>query len=299
MKEIQSILAEFERRRGEPLALATLVRAYGSSYRRPGARMLISTDRSTMGVLSGGCLEEEVTLRAQDVIATGVPKLCRFDTRLRYGCNGEIEVFIEKLPPELIDQIAVDQQKRRASVIATRFERSDSLGSRIVTLPNESDAGTLIQTIHPPLRLFVVGQGPDSAPLRAFARTLGWEMIELEEAATLPNEVDEWTAAIVKTHNYGRDFAALARLFPMGLRYLALLGPRRRRDQLLHAVQDAGILRRSELFAPAGLDLGAESPAEIALTIVAEIQTRFSGANAEPLRERKVAIHLVPDLAVA
>ena len=93
MKEIRAIIAEGQRRTGERLALATLVRAHGSSYRRPGARMLMASDRKTVGVLSGGCLEEEVAECAQEVIATGRARLLTFDTRLRYGCNGSIEIF--------------------------------------------------------------------------------------------------------------------------------------------------------------------------------------------------------------
>ena len=68
MKEIVEILREWERRRCQPLALATLVRAQGSSYRRPGARMLICPDGTTAGSLSGGCLEEEVARRAFDAM---------------------------------------------------------------------------------------------------------------------------------------------------------------------------------------------------------------------------------------
>jgi xanthine/CO dehydrogenase XdhC/CoxF family maturation factor len=149
------------------------------------------------------------------------------------------------------------------------------------------------------LQLLLIGEGPDSAVLRAFGLTLGWEVIEVEEATALPNDFDEWTAAIVKTHNYGRDYAALRKLLPLGLRYLALLGPRRRRDQLLHALMEDGADLRSELFAPAGLDIGAESPEQIALAMVTEIQMAFAGKAAESLREKRAPIHLVPDLAVA
>src|SRR5215469_17242773 len=79
MKEIREILTECKDRRGQPLALATLVRARGSSYRRPGARMLVAHDGKTIGVLSGGCLEEEVAMRAREVLSTGRPLLLSFD----------------------------------------------------------------------------------------------------------------------------------------------------------------------------------------------------------------------------
>lgn len=298
MKEIRDIVRLFEQRRDENFALATLVRARGSSYRRPGARMLIATNGEFTGTLSGGCLEKEVAARARQVITTGVPTLLHFDTRLRYGCNGAIDIFVEKAQPELLQSIAAAQRARCSCTVATVFENSDSLGSKLVSDDTTSSAGTFLQTIHPPLQLILIGEGPDSSPLRAFAATLGWSLLETEEAAGLPNELDEWTAAIVKTHNYGRDFVALQRLLPLGLRYLALLGPRLRRDQLLHALADESVPFRSELFAPAGLDIGAEGPEQIALAIVAEIQTVFAGAEAESLRERKAPIHLVSHFAV-
>lgn len=292
MKEILEIIRAFEGRRDQPLALATLVRARGSSYRRPGARMLIASDRSTVGALSGGCLEEEVALHAQEVIATGQPVLLSFDTRLRYGCNGAIEIFVEKVRPQILDDLAAAQVERRECWLATIFKNAISLGTEIVRSEEAAPDGAFCQAIRPPLHLLLVGRGPDDAALHALAATLGWKTIEVEEALALPNEADQWTAAIVKTHNYGRDYAALEKLLPLGLRYVALLGPRRRRDQLLHSLLEAGVEIRSELFAPAGLDLGAESPEEIALAIVSEIQSTLVGANAESLRDRKAAIHL-------
>ena len=299
MKEIRDIIAEVARRPGELLALATLVRARGSSYRRPGARMLISADGQTVGTLSGGCLEEEVARRAQEVIASGKPLLLSFDTRLRYGCHGSIDIFVECAPSELFDHLAAAQRERQECRIATVFEKAESLGTRVAILPNEAFTGAFVQTISPPLQLLVIGEGPDSAALRAFATLLGWNVIETGEAASLPNDFDEWTAAVVKTHNYGRDYAALEKLFPPGLRYLALLGPRRRRDQLLFALTEAGVMLRSKLFAPAGLDLGAEEPEEIALAIVAEIQATFAEAASQSLRERRRPIHCESDVALA
>ena len=95
----------------------------------------------------------------------------------------------------------------------------------------------------------------------------------------------------MKSHNYGRDFAALCQLLKLDLPYVGLLGPRKRRDQLLNAVLDEGIAIDAELYAPAGLDLGAETPEELALALVSEIQAVFAGASAESLRDRKAPIH--------
>src|SRR5438045_8672901 len=96
MKEIVDILRVFELHRGQPLALATLVRATGASYRRPGARMLVCPDGTTVGSLSGGCLEEEVAVRATEVVWSETASLMRFDTRRRFGCHGAIEILVER-----------------------------------------------------------------------------------------------------------------------------------------------------------------------------------------------------------
>ena len=114
MKEIRDIIRLFERHCGEPLALATLVRTHGSSYRRPGARMLICADGSTAGSLSGGCLEEEVARRAQEVMRDGRLLLMNFDTRLRFGCNGSIDVFVERIREELLAELSANFAERRS-----------------------------------------------------------------------------------------------------------------------------------------------------------------------------------------
>lgn len=290
MKELLDILAVWEARRDQPFALATLVRAHGSSYRRTGARMLISAAGSTVGSLSGGCLEEEVAARAQVVLRTGTPELMTFDTRRRFGCNGTIEIFVERASPHFLAELSAHLSARRSCRAATIFEGGER-GTRLVAATESIPAHACLQQIDPPIQLIVVGAGPDSGPMRAFAETLGWPMIEIENPAELPLALDDRVAAIVKTHNYGRDFAALRRLLGMELRYVGLLGPRQRRDQLLHALLDEGVEISAELFAPAGLDLGAETPEEIALAIVSEIQSVFAEASSEPLRDRKVPIH--------
>ena len=85
----------------------------------------------------------------------------------------------------------------------------------------------------------------------------------------------------MKSHNYGRDFVALQKLLPLNLRYVGLIGPRKRRDQLLDDLLDLGVTINAGFFAPAGLDLGAETPDEIALAIVSEIQRVFAYGSGE------------------
>jgi xanthine dehydrogenase accessory factor len=290
VKEIRDILRLYERHRGEPLALATLVASRGSSYRRPGARMLICADGTTAGSLSGGCLEEEVVRRARDVLRDRTPALMSFDTRLRFGCNGSIDIFVEAVPEDFLSELAGNFVERRTSRAVTVFGGEDR-GTRVVQQGAIVPESAFVQEIQPAIRLLIFGDGPDSAPLRAFAEILGWEVFEIEQPGDLASGVDYRTAAIVKSHNYGRDFAALCELLKLGLPYVGLLGPRKRRDQLLTAVLDQGIAIDAEVFAPAGLDLGAETPEELALALVSEIQATFAGATAASLRNRKAPIH--------
>jgi xanthine dehydrogenase accessory factor len=292
MKEIRDIAREFRLRPGQRFALATLVRAQGSSYRRPGARMLVCPDGTTVGSLSGGCLEEEVARRAFEVLQTGTPSLMSFDTRLRFGCNGAIEIFVEAARESFLSELVENFAERRPCRTVTVFDGApDQLGTRMLRPEEKPPEDAFVQTIEPPINLLLFGDGPDSAPFRSFAEILGWNVSEFDQASDLPAHADARTAAVVKSHNYGRDFAALRHLLQLDLRYVGLLGPRKRRDQLLGALLDEGVSLEAELFAPAGFDLGAETPEEIALAIVSEIQTVFAEASGESLRERKAPIH--------
>ncbi len=289
MREIGDIVREFEHRRGEPFALATLVQTRGSSYRRPGARMLITHDGKTVGSLSGGCLEEEVVAQAREVLRTGQPALMEFDTRRRFGCNGALEILVERVSDSFLDTLAQHFHERRSCLITTRF--AGECGSRVVSDADPLFDGEFRQLIEPAPQLLVIGEGPDSIALRAIAAALGWTVRSAETVADLEGPYDEWTAAVIKTHNYGRDFAALRTLLPLDLRYIGLMGPRARREQLLGDLLDTGIAAGPNLFAPAGLDLGGDSPESIALAIVSEIQAVFAGGSRQTLRDRKTPIH--------
>ena len=246
--------------------------------------MLICKDGKMVGSLSAGCLEEEVALRAREVLRTGQSELMSFDTRKRFGCHGKIEIYIERATERFLFDLANDLDARRNHIAIT------SVGG------NE-----FVQEIHPPIRVLILGEGPDSVPIRKLSESLGWQPIGivnpnalsvlLATASPSGDGPDEWTAAIVKSHNYGRDFAALEKLLPMNLRYVGLIGPRKRRDQLLNDLLDLGVTINAGFFSPAGLDLGAETPEEIALAIVSEIQRVFATGSGFSLRERKMSIH--------
>ena len=172
-----------------------------------------------------------------------------------------------------------------------------------------------IETFRPPPRLAIFGAGPDAPPLVAQAELLGWQVDvwdhrpEQARAERFPGHTVACTPAedavaaiaptadtfaVVMTHHFLRDRTLLAALLASPCPYVAALGPRRRTEQLLREIElesglPADTARR--VFAPAGLDLGAEAPEEIALAIAAEIRAAASGRRGGPLGDRKEPIH--------
>ncbi len=186
-----------------------------------------------------------------------------------------------------------------------------------VTLRSGIEA--LIEVIEPPPHLFVMGAGPDAIPLVRAARAVGWTITvwapqsrrdaerQLAEADHVRSGAATALApavatahrpiAVVMTHNAERDREALAMLLPSTCRYVGVLGPRRRTDKLLatlDATGRSGPEHATKLHAPVGLAIGAETPAEVALSIVAEIQAVLAGDTAKQLRDRPGRIHAAP-----
>src|SRR5438552_1708159 len=147
MTETRSIIEAYRQATAENVraALATVVRVEGSAYRRPGARMLVTEDGRTTGVVSGGCLEGDVRDRAARVMRMGRPTLVRYDTTtdedvvwgLGLGCNGVVDVLIEPAS-DRVDHLVrfleacSHSQERSACATVIRAEGSADvmLGSR-------------------------------------------------------------------------------------------------------------------------------------------------------------------------
>src|SRR4029077_20361170 len=137
MKSLQQIIQRVAENPTRPWALATLVQTQGSTYRKPGARMLVDPAGGTLGVLSGGCLEEEIGRQGKEVIGSGSPVLLKFDTRRLYGCDGQLKILLEPLPPSepkgnLITKIGRLLSDREICRIRVRFE-GDDLGSEVLS----------------------------------------------------------------------------------------------------------------------------------------------------------------------
>lgn len=305
MKSLLDIVARVESAPASPWALATLFRTHGSTYRKPGTRLLVAPDGSTTGVLSGGCIEEEIGRIGIGVIAGGGPIFVSYDTRKLFGCDGRLDILVERIPAagargNLITAIGEALRERRPCRVLTRHEGGE-LGSTLLAhdAPVVETDGVFIHTVPLPVRMVVAGRGPEMEGLVRIAREMGWSIVCFTIPTDIPDDFrpDGQTAAVVMNHHFGRDLAALDRLLPMRLPYVGLLGPRKRQAELIARLQeyrddfDSGLLE--SLHAPAGLDIGSEAPEEIALSITAEISAVLSGRAGGSLRDRKGAIHAV------
>ncbi len=334
MIEWPRLLAFATSRPGAALALVTLVRRQGSSYRPPGARLLVSTQGDYAGSVSGGCLEDDLARAAQGVLADGAPVLRTVDTRPHYGCHGRLELFIERLPSDLLNQIDTRLRAREPFVLSTRYRSASavrgtslhpSAWAEAVSGTDADPEACFEETVGLRPRLLVVGGSADAEPLLHLGALLGWEVRRLVpagvgagpdrparpwEAEVCPAEEvparfppDARTAVVIMTHHLARDTHYLRHVLPAPYAYVGLLGSRRRRDTALAALGEEGLLAddsaTDRLHAPVGLDLGAADPAAIALSIVAEIQAVWAGRVATPLRQRRAPIHDTPRVALA
>jgi xanthine/CO dehydrogenase XdhC/CoxF family maturation factor len=317
---------------GEGCVLATLVAVEGSSYRRPGARMLISAGGERIGSVSGGCLEEDLVERSGRVRASGRPELVVYDTTAEndlvwgvgLGCHGVVRILLEPFAarPDWAVAAAENLRMGRSTELAVAWgDEAAPLGTGLAgTAPAtrlEGASGVFWDSIGPPTALAIFGAGDDARPLCRIALELGWSVTVADPRPLMPTEArfpgasglvlgpaDELVAraapapgslAVVMTHHYVHDLPLLRHLLPLPLAYLGLLGPRARAERLLADLAGAGLAvtpaMRSRLHAPVGLDLGAETPEEVALSIIAEMRARLSGRDAQPLRDRSLPIH--------
>jgi len=340
---------------GGVCVLATVVGTRGSSYRSPGARMLILPDGSRIGAVSGGCLEGELCRRAHWWTSESPAVLKTFDTSTQednegfgLGCGGGIDLLLERLPSSptathpLLAQERVTESREAAALavvleatatsglrvgerfvrenaqrypeIAALLERSVETGySFTAELREGALAGCRVffESLTPPVQVLVCGAGTDAQPVVAQAAALGWSVVVLDQradfarAARFPEaarvivardaaafdglRLNARTAAIVMSHSFAQDTFFLESLLRQPLGYLGVLGSRRRTLDLLARLGHDGV--PPDLHAPAGLDIGAETPEQIALSILSEVQATFAGRPGGALRGRDGSIH--------
>jgi xanthine dehydrogenase accessory factor len=376
--EISDVLEAIETlsERGEKMALATIVAVRGSTYRRPGARMLVRDTGELIGNISGGCIDGDVQELAREVLGGGQARLVDFDLTAEdeavwgwgLGCNGAMELFIE--PAEKAFEVAGDlrralEEEREISVVTVIESSVDGVqrGARLLVHPDGRRERTLgdatadevaraaaldalakgdsikeelavgshaitafVEVLEPSPRLLICGAGQDAIPVVRFAASLGWRPVVIDdrdrfltterfpEASRFvplarPVEAAEHTGAdartyvLVMSHNYLRDKDYIRSYLGTGVSYIGSLGPRKRLDSVLTDLEKEGVTPSEEdlakIYAPSGLDIGAEGPEEVAWAIMAEVLAVRSGRRAGFLRDRKGNIHTRAEPAAA
>jgi xanthine dehydrogenase accessory factor len=370
MKEIRDIIKAYDEahKLGKQTALATVVHVDGSSYRRPGARMLIEDDGQLTGAISGGCLEGDALRKALLVITEKRSRLVTYDTMddddakfgVGLGCNGIIQVLIEPINETSVNNpikfLKAVNEKRQQSILVTLFSLQDKKSPQYGTcllmkedktiidtapvlkdvlihdaeevminqvssfknyISNDHDLTAFIEVIKSPVSVIIIGAGNDVIPLVDMADILGWEttvidgranyakkqrfasacqvLISKPEQALKQIEIDERTVILLMTHNYNYDKAMLKQLLQKNVTYIGMLGPKNKRERILNEFKEEGLVftaqQISSLHSPVGLDIGAETSEEIALSILAEIKAFFANKDVQSLRKIKEVIH--------
>ena len=283
------------RDRGEPLVLVTVYDTVGSTYSKAGAQMLVAQDGVFRGMLSGGCLEGDLAIRARQVLDTGAPQTVTYDLGadddelfgIGVGCDGVMRMLLQPLLPK-------DDYKPFAAI--ADILRGHQPGE--ITIPvNAGSVDSIAIRVEPPPSVLVLGAGLDAEPVVSIAADLGWrctvydhrpayidngdfaaaEQTVCAPAERLSEHVDlaKFTSAIVMSHHLVSDRHYLLQLANTDIAYVGLLGPRKRRERLLDEIGGAAEKLELRLHGPAGLPIGGRGPGPIALSIIAEMQQQL------------------------
>ena len=349
---MKEVLADIERwrARGEKFALATVVATRRSAPRPIGAKLAVSESGEMAGSVSGGCVETDVYEHACEVLGGSQPQLLSYgiadDLAFSVGlpCGGEIDVFVEQAPEELVERLVRIVETEERAVLFTVVEgeplgaellvteagerfgdgleelaaRVDELlrGGRNSLLELDDGRKVFAEVYGPPPKLLVIGAVDTAEALCAAARQLGWRTIVADargkfatkeripsadellvawpQDAIAEVEPDYQTAVVVLTHDDKFDVPAIQGALTTEAFYIGALGSRRnqerRRERLLEAGVEEHELER--VSGPSGLDIGADTPAETALSILGEILATRAGRDGGFLRASKTRIHV-------
>src|SRR6201996_1645844 len=276
MRERRAIVERWEE--GNAAALVTLIRVQGSSYRRAGARLLVTSDGSNVGSISGGCLEAEVARKARWTARSGAI-VERFSTafddtsEIPYGlgCGGTLDLLIEPADTSeaaaLLNAMRESLAGQRRNVVTWLPENNQPLRRAVY---DESETtlfespGSSIQDfifdewLEPPQRLLLFGAGNDAEPMTQLASLLGWRTVVLDGRAQLARP-ERFLAAeqviashrlgnlvpgredavVIMCHSYEQDRSWLTAVLPYQPRYLGLLGSRHRSALLVSEAASA------------------------------------------------------------
>jgi xanthine dehydrogenase accessory factor len=309
----------------EPLqraAVATVVATRSSAPRPVGSKLIVREDGAIEGSVSNGCVESDVVQAAQEVLAGGEPRLVTYGItdEMAFGvglpCGGEIDVFVEPYGGEQSDVVltVVAGDDIGEKLHDAELEQAARRRGRSHVFELEGRTVFADVSVAPP-RLFVYGAADTAEALCAAAKLLGWRTIvadarprfatperipSADELFVLwPDEAlaqvapDAATAVVVLTHDDKFDLPLVRGALASEAFYLGWLGSRRNQERRRGLLVEEGVAEEElqRVSAPAGLDLGAASPEETAVSILAEILAVRSGRAGGPLRETSTRIH--------
>lgn len=333
--ELKKIILEYELASQSAIScvLATVVALDGSSYRRPGARMLLLENGKIVGAVSGGCVEKEVFRQAATVFKSGMPKVMTYDGRYRLGCEGVLYILLEPLnmPSTAITKFRDNLRQRKPFQIKSFYEKdfveNNDFGSHVVYedggvyvlrdgFQAKNGSAVFEQLLQPCFQLVIIGAEHDTVQLCSIAAMTGWEVTVVvhpkeektvedfpgatvllaDEGKSMDLAMDSATAVVVMTHSYAKDLKYLIALKDETPGYFGLLGPARRREKLFNELAelypDIAVEFLERIHGPAGLDIGAETPQEIALAILTEIIGVVNEKKVNSLKLKEGRIHV-------
>jgi xanthine dehydrogenase accessory factor len=326
---MESVLSQAGRWRelGRRVAVATVVATRRSAPRPVGSKLVVSESGQLAGSVSGGCVENDVVLAAQAVLAGGPPRLLTYGItdEMAFGvglpCGGEIDVFVEELidagerPDVTLTVVAgagVGERLDDPELMETARRRGRShvleLGDRTV----------LADVSAPPPRLFVYGAVDTAEALCRAAKLLGWRTVVADARASFatperipsadellllwPDEAlaqvqpDLGTAVVVLTHDDKFDLPLIRGALASDAFYVGWIGSRRNQERRRGLLREEGVSddELDRIAGPSGLDIGADTPAETALSMLAEILAVRAGRDGGRLKESSHRIHAEP-----
>ena len=296
---------------GRGAVLATVVETWGSAPRPAGSLLAVAGDGQMMGSVSGGCVEGAVVVEAEAALDDGKPRLLTYGVSdeaafaVGLACGGTIRVLVEPvgsaLPVDVLEALVAARAAKRPVALVTDLATFDhvltdgpDVAARLRSDKTGVDDGRLIAVHNPALRLIVVGAVHIAQSLLPMARACGYDPVLIDprgafgSEARFPGELisEDWpdealaalapdarTAIVTLTHDPKLDDPAIRIALRSKAFYLGCLGSKRTHAKRVERLLAEGFTEAeiARIHAPVGLDIGAKSPAEIAVSILAQI----------------------------
>src|SRR3954468_961111 len=322
---MESVLTQAGRWRelGRKVAVATVVATRSSAPRPIGSKLAVRERGELAGFVSGGCVDSDVVLGAPEVLAGGEPRLITYGItdQMAFGvglpCGGEIDVFVEELtdaerPEVTLTVVAGENVGERLHARELEQEARRRGRSHVLELEGRT---VFADVTAPPTRLFVYGAVDTAEALCRAAKLLGWQTVVADARAsfatpqripsadellvTWPDEAmaavepDLGTAVIVLTHDDKFDLPLIRAALASDAFYIGWIGSRRNQERRRDLLREEGVTddELDRISGPAGLDIGADTPSETAVSMLGEILATRAGRAGGRLKDAKTRIH--------